>query len=197
MSQMLVSFPYAFIFFGSYDTAKRNLARTPLSPELVHMLAGAFGETMSNLFKNPFEVVKNQMQVGLDATIRDTVRGVFKAQGMRGFYAGFSSILLREIPFSAIQFPIYEHMKKTFGNEDARHYAVNGFVAGGIAAFLTTPCDVIKSKLMTQRSQFYANIFDCIRQIARQDGIGGFFKAAHLRTAQISVSGVVFFSAYE
>lgn len=29
-----------------------------------------------------------------------------------GFYAGFLSLLLREIPFSSIQFPIYEFMKK-------------------------------------------------------------------------------------
>lgn len=40
-------------------------------------------------------------------------------------------------------------MKVTFGNEGFSHHAMNGAVAGGIAAFITTPCDVVKSKLMT------------------------------------------------
>lgn len=48
---MLVSFPSAFIFFSSYDLAKKH--------GYAHMIAGAFGEFMTNLFKNPFEVVKN------------------------------------------------------------------------------------------------------------------------------------------
>jgi len=30
---------------------------------------------------------------------------------LKGFYSGYGSILLREIPFSSIQFPIYEKMK--------------------------------------------------------------------------------------
>lgn len=68
---------------------------------------------------------------------------------MRGFYAGFTTIILREIPFSAIQFPIYENMKIMIGNDGFVDHAVNGAIAGGTAAFLTTPCDVVKSKLMT------------------------------------------------
>lgn len=33
--------------------------------------------------------------------------------------------------------------------------------------------------------------------IYETEGILGFFRAAHIRTMQISVSGIVFFSAYE
>ena len=40
-------------------------------------------------------------------------------------------------------------MKIHFGNDDFGDHALNGAVAGGTAAFLTTPCDVVKSKLMT------------------------------------------------
>lgn len=41
------------------------------------MLAGALGEFVTGLVRNPFEVVKNQLQVGLDANIRDTIRSIY------------------------------------------------------------------------------------------------------------------------
>jgi len=42
---------------------------------------------------------------------------------------------------------------------------VNGGVAGSIAAGLTTPIDVIKTKLMVQREKIYDNIWDCMSKI--------------------------------
>lgn len=46
------------------------------------------------------------------------------------------------------------------------NYAVNGGSAGGIAAFVTTPCDVIKSKMMTQRNErLYDGVIDCARKV--------------------------------
>lgn len=40
-------------------------------------------------------------------------------------------------------------MKLHFGNDGIVDHALNGAVAGGTAAFITTPFDVIKAKLMT------------------------------------------------
>ena len=34
------------------------------------MIAASSGEFMANTFRNPFEVIKNQMQVGLNPTIK-------------------------------------------------------------------------------------------------------------------------------
>jgi solute carrier family 25 S-adenosylmethionine transporter 26 len=53
-----------------------------------------------------------------------------------GFYAGIDSLILREIPFSCIQFPIYEYFKRESYKENnggdltwfqnARNGAVSG-----------------------------------------------------------------------
>ncbi|CAD8142893.1 unnamed protein product [Paramecium octaurelia] len=189
LAQLTVSFPSAFLFFSTYDTAKKNGCS--------HIVAAGLGEFAVDFFRNPFEVVKNQMQVGLDPNIRNTIRSIYQIQGFRGFYAGFPTFIMREIPFSAIQFPLYEKMKTHFGNDGVVDHALNGAVAGGTAAFLTTPCDVVKAKLMTQRNQFYDSISECIKIIYETEGILGFFRAVHIRTMQISTSGIVFFSAYE
>lgn len=67
---------------------------------------------------------------------------------------------MREVPFSFIQFPLWEAMKKTAAahstqtsNGSNSHInpflsAAFGSFSGAIAAFLTTPLDVIKTRLM-------------------------------------------------
>lgn len=79
------------------------------------------------------------MQVGWNATFLSTTKEIHNISGFKGFYAGYFSLILREIPFSAIQFPIYEYMKKrafkkhgTIGFLDS---GINGFVSGAIGNF--------------------------------------------------------------
>jgi solute carrier family 25 S-adenosylmethionine transporter 26 len=71
-----------------------------------------------------------------------------------GLYSGFGVTVMREIPFSAIQFPLYEAMKtawaKAQGVETVAPWqsAACGSAAGGVAAALTCPLDVVKTRLM-------------------------------------------------
>ena len=59
-----------------------------------------------------------------------------------GFYSGFLSLLLREIPYTAIQMPIYEALKKaTTARTDKKPAEfsvsenwVNGAIAGAICS---------------------------------------------------------------
>jgi solute carrier family 25 S-adenosylmethionine transporter 26 len=119
--------------------------------------------------RNPFEVVKQQMQAGLHASTRDAVRTILRVEGWRGFFAGYGSTVAREIPFDAIEFALYEKLKATWkehkqmraapaadGSAPAPvdlvfgENAACGSVAGGVAAAVTTPLDVVKTRLMTQ-----------------------------------------------
>lgn len=106
----------------------------------------------------PVEIVKQRRQTNvLQAQSTHGLRILWQAyreEGLcRGIYRGFSSTILREIPFSLIQFPIWEYLKANWtagtGLElTAGAVAVCGACAGGVAAALTTPLDVAKTRIM-------------------------------------------------
>lgn len=106
----------------------------------------------------PVEIVKQRRQTNIAQANR--LSGVqilwqaYRTEGLyRGIYRGFGSTLLREIPFSLIQFPIWEYLKANWsevtGTElTAGAVAACGAVAGGVAAAVTTPLDVAKTRIM-------------------------------------------------
>ena len=68
---------------------------------------------MACLIRVPTEVIKQKLQTGVHSTITDTIQSIKKSHkhGLFGLYTGFGITILREIPFSLIQFPLYEFMK--------------------------------------------------------------------------------------
>lgn len=68
---------------------------------------------------------------------------------MKGLYRGYLVTLVREIPFGLIQYPLYEYFKKHNTKKSTLEFCLCGAKAGGIAAILTTPIDVIKTRIMT------------------------------------------------
>ena len=81
-----VSFPGTALYFLGYD-GTRYLFKNhrPQTNEHVSSLISAFvAELFCNTFRNPFEVVKQQMQVGLDSTVSQTCRSIFRSKGFKG-----------------------------------------------------------------------------------------------------------------
>lgn len=83
-----------------------------------------------------------------------SIAKIHAVEGISGFYKGFGPTIMREIPFSLIQFPLYEKMKTVLKSRllqrDPYSFeaAFCGSISGGIAAGLTTPLDVVKTRIM-------------------------------------------------
>lgn len=93
------------------------------------------------------------MQTKQFHTASSAVSNVIRTEGILGLYRGFLSTVAREIPFCCIQFPLYEYFKRVYAchyGRPAEPYqaALCGSVAGGIAAAITTPLDVCKTRIM-------------------------------------------------
>nr|XP_004252565.1 S-adenosylmethionine carrier 1, chloroplastic/mitochondrial-like isoform X1 [Solanum lycopersicum]XP_019067218.1 S-adenosylmethionine carrier 1, chloroplastic/mitochondrial-like isoform X1 [Solanum lycopersicum] len=197
--------PASAIFVGVYEPTKRKLLDS--FPEnlsaLAHLTAGAIGGAASSIVRVPTEVVKQRMQTGQFSSAPDAVRLIVAKEGFRGLYAGYGSFLLRDLPFDAIQFCLYEQLRmgyKLAAKRDLKdsENAMIGAFAGAITGAITTPLDVIKTRLMVQGSaKQYEGILHCVKTIARDEGASTLFKGIGPRVLWIGIGGSIFFGVLE
>ncbi len=67
---MIVSFPYSFSFFYTYETVRTYFNKTHMG----NIIASISAEIVANLVRNPFEVVKQQMMVGRSDKIMESFK---------------------------------------------------------------------------------------------------------------------------
>ncbi|KAJ7969767.1 S-adenosylmethionine carrier 1, chloroplastic/mitochondrial [Quillaja saponaria] len=197
--------PASAIFVGVYEPLKQKLLKS--FPEnlsaFAQLTAGAIGGVVSSFVRVPTEVVKQRMQNGQFSSAPDAVRLIVEKEGFKGLYAGYGSFLLRDLPFDAIQFCIYEQLRigyKLAARRDLSdpENAMIGAFAGVISGAITTPLDVIKTRLMVQGSaDQYKGICDCVRTIINEEGSHALLKGIGPRVLSIGIGGAIFFGVLE
>ncbi|GIC89293.1 putative mitochondrial carrier protein (Pet8) [Aspergillus udagawae] len=235
-SVLFGSAPSAASFFIVYDGVKRSLlhpsgsdAAAPRSHVvLTHSLASSMGEIAACAVRVPTEVVKQRAQAGLFGgssllALKDILalrhpdptgnakRGY--GQVVRELYRGAGITIAREIPFTVLQFTMWESMKEAYAKRvlvpssesgvlsqvPASTSAMFGSVAGSIAAGLTTPLDVIKTRVMLARrgeGSARVRIRDVVQEISGE-GFGAFWRGIGPRVAWIGIGGAVFLGSYQ
>ncbi|KAJ1722315.1 S-adenosylmethionine transporter [Coemansia erecta] len=206
-SAIIGSSPGAAMFFLTYEQTKSTLAHLPASQlPLAHMLAASLGEIAACLVRVPTEVLKQRLQAQQHRGLAAAARATYAMEGLSGFYRGYLTQVVREIPFTCIQFPMYEHMKVAWARRARRELraweaAVCGSVAGAAAAAVTTPLDVVKTRVMlSQRGTGlaeYSGIWQTLMRIAREEGPRALFSGIVPRTVWIGIGGFVFLGSYE
>jgi solute carrier family 25 (mitochondrial S-adenosylmethionine transporter), member 26 len=224
-SALVGSAPGAAFFFVTYEAAKGALAaRDPERHHLglgahdagtpaQHMLAASAGEVAACAVRVPTEVVKQRAQAGQHASSLGALRAIlanFPTVGVRGvvreLYRGWTITVVREVPFTVIQFPLWEAMK-AWGRRQrgldvrkgqdvgAGESALYGSAAGAVAAGLTTPLDVLKTRVMLSRRN--EGVWFLVRDILRHHGVRPFFAGIGPRVMWISAGGAIFLGSYQ
>ena len=121
---------------------------------------GAMAGLCQCVATNPMEIVKIRLQTaalnGETVTMGETV----KEMGLKGLYRGAPSTLFRDIPFSAMFFCTYGVLKdewatdKATGNVEFWKVLVAGMAAGMGAGWLSTPMDVVKTRIQVKGARF-------------------------------------------
>ncbi|KAH9486248.1 Calcium-binding mitochondrial carrier protein [Psilocybe cubensis] len=176
------------------------------------LVAGGLAGGSQVVFTNPLEIVKIRLQVqGEAAKVEGAVpKGaihIIRQLGILGLYKGSTACLLRDIPFSAIYFTAYSHLKKDVfqeGYNDKRLSFLETLAAAGIAgmpaAYLTTPADVVKTRLQVEARKGqtnYSGLRDAFVKIYREEGFRALFKGGPARVIRSSPQFGFTLLAYE
>jgi solute carrier family 25 S-adenosylmethionine transporter 26 len=175
-----------------------------MASAVAHMGAASCGEIAACLVRVPAEVIKQRTQTSKYSSSYQTFLSLWrneKGEGvLRGFYRGWGTTIMREIPFTMIQFPLYEWLKTKWSLQQG--YQVNplqgalcGSFAGGVAAALTTPLDVLKTRIMLSEQR--VGTLTLARTILKEEGFRVFLSGVGPRTMWISAGGAIFLGVYE
>ncbi|KAH6605015.1 mitochondrial s-adenosylmethionine transporter [Trichoderma cornu-damae] len=225
-SALVGSAPGAAFFFCTYETAKGLLGGRIRSGAgaadsgrawvpadvLTHMLASSLGEVAACSVRVPTEVVKQRAQAGHHGgssaealghiLSRYSVPGGSLLAVWRELYRGWGITVFREVPFTVIQFPLWEAMKAWGRKRRGRGHDVSagesalyGSLAGGVAAASTTPLDVLKTRVMLSKER--VSVGEVFRRMARDEGVRPFFAGLAPRVTWISIGGAIFLGSYQ
>lgn len=236
----------AGIFFATYESMKKTISGTDLLPQpFVHASASAIAEMGSCLVLAPAEVIKQNAQMlrkqdnSSSETRRSTsleaLRQVTSSGAQRRLFSGYTALVARNLPFTAIQFPIFEHVRNTVwasrsqGRAEGEEQGLvetavvtgtSAGAAGAFAAFITTPSDVVKTRMMlsageagdnshstsspshveksaSSRSKPKRGSLEVTRDVYRRHGVRGLFRGGGLRAVWTAVGSGLYLGTYE
>lgn len=193
--------PYALVFHLALWLCERLLA-AHLSLAALKLCSSTCGAVAACLAGVPFECLKHRMQLGVEgyATPRAALASTLRRDGARGLYTGLRSTLVRNVPYNAMHFGLFELAVGAL-----RNVLVAGALAGALTALLTTPLDVVNTRLQTQAMSAslgvatnFTGVGDAFATIWREEGGPvALMRGAGARVAQYTPSAVVFFAVYQ
>jgi solute carrier family 25 S-adenosylmethionine transporter 26 len=247
-------------FFTTYEAAKSLLSKanphyngSPLIPQpFLHSAASAAAELVSCFILTPAEVLKQNAQMmrrpaessaSRSSTLLQpsiTIQTLKRFRRPSQLFRGYTALAARNLPFTAMQFPMFEHIKDSIKQhrkekgiatgglfETALLTAASAGIAGSIAATITTPVDVVKTRIMLSatgessqprveeetgktkaKSQYFGELdrakgakkksgLTIAREIMGESGIKGLFRGGSLRVAWTALGSGMYLGVYE
>ncbi len=178
------------------------------------MLAGAITGGVGQAIASPTDVVKVRLQADgrlrvlgqtprykgtLDAFVR-----IPREEGIKGFFRGLGPSVQRAAVINGCGIASYDHTKqvvlKLTGKTDGLvPQVVGSLVSGLISALVSTPFDVVKTRIMNQPTgtRLYTGPIDCAIKTVKAEGVFALYKGFVPAYARLGPWQLVFFLVFE
>lgn len=211
---LVMAVPLTVIYYTAYDQLKlifgfRAGERNITAP----LLSGIISRTVAVIAICPIELVRTKLQSRTGNSITEVmsiVRTVTAQNGISSLWRGLSPMLLRDVPFSVIFWLGYEDLKLTFTNRFKPSYQpivpfLAGSIAGGVAAVVTIPLDVVKTHMQVELGESntgsirlgMGSITKVMRTIVQEYGAPGLFAGLVPRIAKVAPACAIMIGTYE
>lgn len=194
------------VYFGTCELGKSVLSKLPNYPSLlIPPTAGAMGNIISSAIMVPKELITQRMQAGAKGRSWQVLLRILEKDGVLGLYAGYSATLLRNLPAGVLSYTSFEYLKAAVliksnqQNLEPFQSVCCGALAGAISASLTTPLDVVKTRLMTQihSEKIALGVSATVKQILKEEGWVGFTRGMGPRVTHSACFSAIGYFAFE
>ncbi|XP_059666110.1 uncharacterized protein LOC132311950 isoform X2 [Cornus florida] len=189
---------------GIFEASKLVLINVaPTLPEIQVQTVASFCSTfLGTVARIPCEVLKQRLQAGIFDNVGQAIVGTWHQDGLKGFFRGTGATLCREIPFYVVGAGLYAESKKVVQKllgRDLEPWEIIavGAISGGLTAVLTTPFDVVKTRMMTAPQGRSVSMSMVAFSILHHEGPLGLFKGAVPRFFWVAPLGAMNFAGYE
>ncbi len=209
----------AAIYFYLLNASRKFYSGIVSHKSLSDFLSAMTARATQTLITNPIIIVKTRFEViGFNEykNMLDAFAQIYRNEGLASFFTnGIGVALLKDVPFSAIQFPIYEQTKifflaalqrAGFNIESKKvkvlNFAFSSLCATFISCVVTNPLDVIRTRVLFQYynknvQQHYRGITDAFVKMVKNDGMKGLFFGLETRFIKKIVGAIVLWTVYE
>ncbi|CAG8533841.1 10936_t:CDS:2 [Paraglomus occultum] len=213
---LVMSVPATVIYFIGYDYLRDTMWQKCKNKSLevyVPLAAGTIARTAAATVISPIELLRTRMQSaegnnGIVGVLNGISRMV-RSNGLSSLWRGLGPTLWRDVPFSAIYWTGYESTKKSLMKRHDNRWLIHnlsdieisficGAISGMIAATLTTPFDVAKTRRqVASGSGASKEMISIIREVFKEEGYMGLMKGWGLRVSKAVPACAIMISSYE
>ncbi|CAI2374792.1 unnamed protein product [Moneuplotes crassus] len=178
------------------SSSNQNTSKGPgLGRTLTNFAIGGICGMTATCIIQPLDIVKVRLQVRGETGVGNfspfSVAKEIRAQaGIKGFYKGLDSALVRQATYTTARFGIYlnvtQSMKKNLpeGQENISfgQRCLASLVAGGLGSWFGNPADLALIRLQTdatlpkEQRRNYKNVGDAFKRIVSEEGVGALWK---------------------
>jgi len=149
-------------YFSIYEQTKLyfHVGITNKEHPLGAATAGILATLSHDMVMAPCDTIKQRLQLGFYKGPLHCVKKMIRTEGLRSLFVSLPTTLSMNLPYGAVMVTCNEKLKSLLLNtplsdsKTGKHtiatYLAAGSGAGAIAALVTTPLDMIKTRLQTQ-----------------------------------------------
>ncbi|XP_065443041.1 mitochondrial glutathione transporter SLC25A40 isoform X1 [Chrysemys picta bellii] len=212
---LIMAVPSTVIYFTSYDQLSEVLiSKLGKDSDYIPVLAGSISRLGSLTIVSPLELIRTKMQSRQLSykQLRIYINNTLAKDGWLSLWRGWGPTALRDVPFSAIYWYNYEHIKKRLYKTLDAHEPTfmisftSGATAGSIAATVTLPFDVVKTHKQTEIWEYETlnlsqkrstSTWTVMKRIVAEHGFTGLFAGIVPRLIKVAPACAIMISTYE
>lgn len=171
-------------------------------------LSGFLARVVAVSITTPLELVRTLQSGGRTQRFDHIARKIVAQDGITGLYRGWIPTLLRDCPYSAIYWFSFDAVRPLYTalfGDSSPSFATfsSGASAGMIAAFITHPFDVVKTKRQlavlpssgSPSSTSQPQI--SFASILRNEGVKGLYRGLSMRLVTVIPASAIMITVYE